>query len=320
MTPTIWGHRPPQAVRQDGRRWTGSSNLVAEPGQVHQPVLGPNGAGKTTCGAHPWPPLLAPRRAGQPSAWPATTRPSPARGRSAPVIGAGRPVRGRRARTMTGCGEPARWSASSSPASRRRAARARSDRVLELLRAHRGRPTGWPDLLGGMRRTARPGRQPGRVAAPACCPGRADHRPGPAQPDRVWGRHRGRWPAAGTDVLLTTQYLDEADHLASRVVIIDHGRVVAAGTPSELKQRAGRNVIEVHDLGPGRPGQGGGRPRPAWTTTSRRSRRPPAGSAWPWPPAADPLRGALGALDAAGVAVEDISAAAAHPGRGLPGP
>src|SRR4249919_3963461 len=50
----------------------------------------------------------------------------------------------------------------------------------------------------------------------------------------------------GTDVLLTTQYLDEADHLASWVVIIDHGRTVAAGTPAELKQRAGRSVVEVH--------------------------------------------------------------------------
>jgi ABC-2 type transport system ATP-binding protein len=50
----------------------------------------------------------------------------------------------------------------------------------------------------------------------------------------------------GTDVLLTTQYLDEADHLASRVVIIDHGRVIADGSPNELKQRAGRDVIEVH--------------------------------------------------------------------------
>ncbi|HEY6524185.1 MAG TPA: ATP-binding cassette domain-containing protein, partial [Solirubrobacteraceae bacterium] len=45
--------------------------------------------------------------------------------------------------------------------------------------------------------------------------------------------------AAGTDVLLTTQYLDEADHLASQVVIIDHGRAVAAGTPAELKRRIG---------------------------------------------------------------------------------
>jgi ABC-2 type transport system ATP-binding protein len=50
----------------------------------------------------------------------------------------------------------------------------------------------------------------------------------------------------GTDVLLTTQYLDEADNLASHVVIIDHGRVVANGTPSELKQRVGGKVIEVH--------------------------------------------------------------------------
>ncbi|MBV9422736.1 MAG: ATP-binding cassette domain-containing protein [Solirubrobacterales bacterium] len=51
--------------------------------------------------------------------------------------------------------------------------------------------------------------------------------------------------ADGTDVLLTTQYLDEADHLASHVVIIDHGRAVAAGTPTELKQRIGGNVVEV---------------------------------------------------------------------------
>jgi ABC-2 type transport system ATP-binding protein len=50
----------------------------------------------------------------------------------------------------------------------------------------------------------------------------------------------------GTDVLLTTQYLDEADHLAGRVVIIDHGRVIADGTPSELKTRGGRDVVEVH--------------------------------------------------------------------------
>ena len=51
--------------------------------------------------------------------------------------------------------------------------------------------------------------------------------------------------AAGTDVLLTTQYLDEADQLAHQVVIIDHGRVIAHGTPAELKGRAGRDVIEV---------------------------------------------------------------------------
>jgi ABC-2 type transport system ATP-binding protein len=51
---------------------------------------------------------------------------------------------------------------------------------------------------------------------------------------------------AGTDVLLTTQYLDEADHLASQIVIIDHGRAVAIGTPAELKSRIGGSVIELH--------------------------------------------------------------------------
>ncbi|HMK12410.1 MAG TPA: ATP-binding cassette domain-containing protein [Acidimicrobiales bacterium] len=49
----------------------------------------------------------------------------------------------------------------------------------------------------------------------------------------------------GTDVLLTTQYLDEADQLAHRVVIIDHGSVIADGTPNELKAKAGRDVVEV---------------------------------------------------------------------------
>jgi daunorubicin resistance ABC transporter ATP-binding subunit len=61
----------------------------------------------------------------------------------------------------------------------------------------------------------------------------------------LWETIRGLVDA-GTDVLLTTQYLDEADHLASRIVIVDRGRVVATGTPSELKRRTGGNVIEVH--------------------------------------------------------------------------
>ncbi|MBO3748989.1 ATP-binding cassette domain-containing protein [Streptosporangiaceae bacterium NEAU-GS5] len=52
--------------------------------------------------------------------------------------------------------------------------------------------------------------------------------------------------ATGTDILLTTQYLDEADRLASDIVIIDHGKVIAAGTPADLKTRAGNDMIEVH--------------------------------------------------------------------------
>jgi ABC-2 type transport system ATP-binding protein len=51
---------------------------------------------------------------------------------------------------------------------------------------------------------------------------------------------------AGTDVLLTTQYLDEADQLAGQIAIIDHGRTIAAGTPAELKRHVGGDVVEVH--------------------------------------------------------------------------
>lgn len=51
--------------------------------------------------------------------------------------------------------------------------------------------------------------------------------------------------ADGTDVLLTTQYLEEADQLARNVVIVDHGKVIASGSPENLKSQAGRDVIEV---------------------------------------------------------------------------
>ena len=51
--------------------------------------------------------------------------------------------------------------------------------------------------------------------------------------------------AEGTTVLLTTQYMEEAEHLANRIVVMDGGRVVAEGTADELKDHLGGNVLEV---------------------------------------------------------------------------
>jgi ABC-2 type transport system ATP-binding protein len=51
--------------------------------------------------------------------------------------------------------------------------------------------------------------------------------------------------ANGTTVLLTTQYLDEADRLAGRIAVIDHGKVIAEGTPGELKSSVGAGTIHV---------------------------------------------------------------------------
>jgi len=51
--------------------------------------------------------------------------------------------------------------------------------------------------------------------------------------------------ADGTTVLLTTQYLEEADRLASEIAVIDHGRVLASGSPDELKDRVGGERLEV---------------------------------------------------------------------------
>ncbi|GIJ80750.1 ABC-2 type transport system ATP-binding protein [Micromonospora phaseoli] len=49
----------------------------------------------------------------------------------------------------------------------------------------------------------------------------------------------------GTTVLLTTQYLDEADKLASRIAVVDHGRVIAEGTPGELKSSVGSGTVHL---------------------------------------------------------------------------
>jgi ABC transporter DrrB family efflux protein len=72
----------------------------------------------------------------------------------------------------------------------------------------------------------------------------------PRSRNQVWSaiRHLVR---EGTTVLLTTQYLEEADQLADRIAVIDHGSVIAEGTGNELKDRVGGQVLEVKLAGAG---------------------------------------------------------------------
>jgi ABC-2 type transport system ATP-binding protein len=67
----------------------------------------------------------------------------------------------------------------------------------------------------------------------------------PASRAVIWQEVRSLNEEQGMTVFLTTQYLEEADQLADRVAIIDHGRIAAEGTPGELKREVGDEVVEV---------------------------------------------------------------------------
>jgi ABC-2 type transport system ATP-binding protein len=71
----------------------------------------------------------------------------------------------------------------------------------------------------------------------------------PRSRNQVWDIVRAL-VGQGTTVLLCTQYLEEADQLADRIAVIDHGRVIAEGTPAQLKASVGRGALHVRLLDP----------------------------------------------------------------------
>jgi ABC-2 type transport system ATP-binding protein len=71
----------------------------------------------------------------------------------------------------------------------------------------------------------------------------------PRSRNQVWDIIR-ELQEAGTTILLCTQYLDEADQLADRIAVIDHGTVIAEGTPGQLKASVGSGALKVRLLDP----------------------------------------------------------------------
>src|SRR5215211_1714771 len=109
----------------------------------------------------------------------------------------------------------------------------------------------------------------------------------------------------GTTVLLTTQYLEEADRLADRIAVIDHGRLVSEGTPDQLKDQVGGAVLQVAVPEPDRAQtlqvlRGVSAQDP--TEDRDRSR-----ILLPAPDGTATLTQALRRLDAVGVALEDVA-------------
>jgi ABC-2 type transport system ATP-binding protein len=125
----------------------------------------------------------------------------------------------------------------------RRVARQRADELLAQFGL--AEAAGWPvkTYSGGMRRRLDLAASL-IVAPPVLFLDEPTTGIDPGNRLRIWELIEGL-VAGGTTVLLTTQYLDEADRLADQIVLLDRGRVAAAGTPAQLKSTVGGERIQV---------------------------------------------------------------------------
>ena len=102
----------------------------------------------------------------------------------------------------------------------------------------------------------------------------------PQSRSNLWDHVRALRDELGTTVFLTTHYLEEADALCDRVMVIDHGRIIAEGVPDELKHRVSGDVVTLSFGTPGQRGErGAGAGRPPGRQGHHGGRRPACGSA-----------------------------------------
>jgi ABC-2 type transport system ATP-binding protein len=127
----------------------------------------------------------------------------------------------------------------------------------------------------------------------------------PQSRSNLWDHVRRLREELGTTIFLTTHYLDEADALCDRILVIDYGKIVAAGTPDELKRRISGDVITLSVTGGADAAKGvlASHPGVRDATVNGRALRLTVEQG------EEALPGVLRALDAAGVGLESIQLA-----------